>query len=512
MLNGMSVIQRKLLTVSNTFANTPPTGLKKYDWQALVILSTVIDEKAKPIFGIDDIKEMMEKEGIESKRDQQQFLDDFMLEQDTYFLSFDEFFSYYGNEDALNRTVKKDILSAVEGLHNRKLYTSSTEDIFRGITWFDTVEVNYKEKHIMFILGRISKRLLMGLDRDFLQMMAESVTEFSGKHSTPVFLYMKSKLHKGTDAYSWTENLSDFQERFGHDKVSSYAKDFNSYYKRVLSIAEKDSLKSKDIAFKIQGKAKRGRKITHVACKVWRIGNIYIPKSGKGKQEELFADERRAKWKKFEDEMTVKQQEAFSFLKSVEINYGFLLDEVFTHKCLTHEVIIGYEEVFLRMLWNRFLSYTKANKKAGAFVSWWRRGRLTEGDHYWATIESVINYKKNISDKESDERQAMSGMSHVKWGITKKKMTTTKGKKNANSTPTIKQVKHLLTTSESKAVFVYDRFIKDYPKEFKGIKADLSVRLLEVYGEGGAQSPAFQKQLERMLPNHCEQWFNKNLQ
>lgn len=515
MLDKITIIQKRLLTVSNTIAKNPPTGLKKYDWQALVILSTVIDEKEKPIFGIDDIQQIIEKQGIKDKAEQHRFLEDFMLQQDTFVLSFEEFFSYYNEQDGLNRTVKKDILKAVEGLHNRRLYTNNKDDVFRGITWFDTVEVNYKEKYIMFILGRIAKRLLMGLDKNFLQMMATSVTEFSGKHSTPIFMYMKSKIHKGTDAFSWTETLPEFQHRFGHDQVASYTKDFNSYYKRVLQIAEKDSLNSGDIAFKFQGKAERGRKISHIHCKVWRTGNIHLPYAKGGEQKALFDAERRKRWAGIEEKMTTKQQVAYEFLKSVEINFGFLLDEVFTHPCTKQEVIIGYEDVFFRMLWNRFLTYTKASKKAGAFVSWWRKGRLTEGNHYWATIETLSKHKNKVPSKEADIRAEMARYSH---GNYKQKMLdkATNAKSNKSSAPKVEVPQIAKTIPTKRTTFDIQKFQIQFPEVYEQIKEDLSEQLRQIYlGSVNksdltvAQNREIAQKVEQMLPHRCLVWEQK---
>ena len=361
----------------------------------------------------------------------------------------------------------------------------------------------------------------MGLDKNFLQMMARLSLKEAKKYDIPIFLHMKSRLHNKKDAYAWTEPLPDFKIRFGHDKIRSYTA-WKDYYRRVLSSAEVYASKSADIAFKFEGKTTKGRKITHIHCKVWRIGNIHLQNAQTGERTVLLSDKKR-NWKVIENSLTVQQYRGYSFLKSLEVNYVFLLEECLQHKSLKQEVIKGYEDLFLRLLWKRFSTYTKASKKGGAFVTWWRRGRLTEGDHYWATIEVLSQKKKTISIAESDERNLMTTMSRTAYLELEKTKESQKNiqqaapKVTTKSNKIINRVGEVLSkgSSQKNPAFDFKSFKIDYPKAYQDIEADLSERMRSLFENQKGGTTAFKKemtqQVEKMLPQHCKAWYNKHI-
>jgi len=370
-------IENRLLTLSNDIAEYPPTNLCMHEWQALIVLSSVVNSRERPILGIDDITEIGRSRGLKTKREYNELLNELVNEQNRYEMTYDEFFEYYDGDTPLSRKTKKDILDAMESMSGKAVVTANNDKVFASFSWFDWIINDKKNKIIQYSLGAVSKTLLMGLDRNFLQIMARLSIKEARKYDIPIFVHMKSKLHNKKDSYSWTESLPEFQRRFGHDKIPSYVA-WKDYYRRILSSAESYSLKSGDIAFRFEGKATKGRKVTHIHCKVWRIGNIHIPQIRGAGQQNLFTDARKKRWKEIEENLTVQQFKGYEFLKSQDINFAFLLEHCLPHKCLKQELIKGYEDIFLRLLWKRFSTYTKARKKGGAFVTWWRRGGLEQ--------------------------------------------------------------------------------------------------------------------------------------
>lgn len=523
-------IESKILALSNDIADYPPTNLTMHEWQALIVLSSAVNSRERPILGIDDVKEIAKERGLTTKVQQNQLLNELINEQNRYEMTYDEFFEHYDGETPITRKTKKDILTAMETLGGKTVVTANDAEMFASFNWFSAIINDKKNKTIQYFLGQVSKALLMGLDKNFLQIMARLSIKEAKKYDIPIFLHMKSRLHNKKDSFSWTEELPDFQHRFGHDKVASYSS-WKDYYRRVLLPAEAYGLKSGDVAYKFEGKAMKGRKVTHIKSTVWRIGNIHALNSRGGTQETLFAEERKKRWAGFEEKMTVQQMRGYEYLKTLDVNYGFLLDECMNHSCLRHEVVIGYEDLFLRLLWSRFNTYTKAQKKGGAFVTWWRRGRLTEGDHYWATIEAMTKRKLKISDEEKAARYESATMSWsaynelqkatkdapVEEAPAKKIVTKEKKKKKGDFVG----VGDVLVKKAKKDVpsFDYATFKTKYPTEYRQIEEGIFEQVATMYGTAKSGSGDvdmtkamdIEKQVKQMLPQRCETWYGKNV-
>lgn len=527
-MNSKMPKENKILALSNDIAEYPPTNLSTHEWQALIVLSSVVNSRERPILGIDDVQEIARERGLTTKAEQNQLLNELIGRQNRYEMTYDEFFGYYDGEMPLNRKTKRDILKAMESLSGKNIVTANTETLYASFNWFGGIIINKKDKVIKYSLGQVSKALLMGLKKKFLQMMVRLSVNEAKKYDIPIFIHMKSKLHNKRNSFSWTEPLPKFQKRFGHDKIRSYS-NWKDYYRRVLSPAEAYSLKSGDAAFKFEGKVTKGRKVTHILCKVWRIGNIHALDNRIGEGKPLFIQDRKSRWATIEQDMTVQQHRGYEFLKSQEINYGFLLDECMLHDCLKHELIIGYEDLFLKLLWKRFSTYTKAKKKGGAFVTWWRRGLLTKGDHYWATVEALSNKKKAITQLEMDARKeaaTMNKSAYNEWRkatknepitetSTKKRFTGEKKKTNI----ALQSIGDFLPSTEKIKTpsFDYTAFKTTYPEEHQTIENDIFKRLEVLYHtkkEGSSdinKVKEMKKKVLEMLPDYCENWYREHI-
>lgn len=533
-------MQRNLLTISNEIAEYPPLDLNKSEYQVLLILSSFINSKERPIYGIDDVKDLIEERGITDKEEQMHFLQQLMLDQDTYTLKLSDFFQYYEEKRDLDRKMRQYIIEAVKSLDNRKIQTSHPGR-YSSITWFEAVHIDSITGRLTFVLGRLAKQVLMGLDKNFLQMMAESTVTFSGNNSIPIFLYMKSKLHKGQQEYHGVEKLEAFQARFGHDEVKTY-KRFYDYYRRVLEVAEKDSLKSQDIAFNFNGLSKgRGKKVTHLEYHIRRVGNIFTQLEFSG-QKMLNEENKTKKKESIKDQLTLPQFRAFEWLKEKDVNYVFILEEAFPHTAFRREPIIGYEDIFSRLLWQRFSSRTKAQKPAGAFVTWWRNGRLTDGDHYWAVVERLNQYKKD-KPEERDARREMASMPYAEYQQLMKdrqkegeapqqppaqeeKPASPKAdiqqpatRSNGNRLKGAQRLGDLAgkfrAKPEPEVPFDFEQFQQQFPEKYQEIEADIRQRMQAAYNmKDGEEVSIAKEQMERLIRNsveqHCEKWYNEN--
>ena len=98
------------------------------------------------------------------------------------------------------------------------------------------------------------------------------------------------------------------------------------------------------------------------------------------------------------------QQKAYRFLLEKGVNKRFITDKILTHPKVNYAPLRGHEDLYVKVLWAFFASKTKAEQKAGAFVSWWKNGRLTEDGLHARMVETVQERGKVLPQKERDER------------------------------------------------------------------------------------------------------------
>ncbi|MEM9921324.1 MAG: replication initiation protein [Bacteroidota bacterium] len=128
-----------------------------------------------------------------------------------------------------------------------------------------------------------------------------------------------------------------------------------------------------------------------------QAGEAKPPSSGK---REVSTDERLA-------ELSLTQQEAFRYLKDKGVNQGIILDQILPHPKVRYLPLQAYEDIYVKAVWKFFSDKTTVakNKRAGAFVSWWKNGRLTEDGLHAHMIELIIRRKKAMSEEERHRRE-----------------------------------------------------------------------------------------------------------
>ncbi len=109
------------------------------------------------------------------------------------------------------------------------------------------------------------------------------------------------------------------------------------------------------------------------------------------------------------------RQQAFEFLKSKGVNHSFILKQIFTHNKFNYQPLLGFEDIYVRLLWKFFSDKTtvKGPKQAGAFVTWWKNGRLTESGLHAHLVELVIERRKSLPEKELDKRLSDSAVIQI---------------------------------------------------------------------------------------------------
>ena len=482
---------KRIVSVSNQVAEYPPLDLSKLQYQALLILISCIDSTEKPVYGIDDIVEEIKSRNITDQYEQMQYLEEVINRQNTYRIPYKEYLRYFTGGETPQGSVIQRAVDAVLSLNN-KPFKFNDPDYEGSYVWLQAVALDKKNNDIVFVITSYAKPFLIGLRRDFLQMLAESTINFDGKYSVPIFLYMKSRLFEGRNEFHGSESLDTFKRRFGLENIKTYEK-FYDFQRRILEVAEKDSERSGDIKFVFTGKSESGsKKVTDLQYSIYRTGSIKnaIPKpiisnrveEGIKTNNEITKSRNNEITKNNNHKeklmvLTESQRKAYVYLADLSINKAFILDKILVHPNFNYELLRGYEDVYIKMLWDWFVKKTKSDEKAPAFVSWWKNGRLTREDIHWRLVEALRQKIKNQENKQST--------------IFNPKVETT------NSQRTNRLGERLLP-------FNIENFKKDEPEVYRQIAEERHLAFAEF-----KDLPNFSQMLNNSVESHCEQWWLK---
>ena len=508
----------RIVTISNQAAEYPPLDLSKMQYQALLILVSCIDSTQKPVYGIDDIVEEIRQKGITDSQEQMLFLEEVIMRQNTYRIPYKEYLRYFTGGDAPQGSVIQRAMDAVLSLNN-KSFKFNNPDFEGRFVWFQAVALDKKTNDLVFVITSFAKPYLLGLRRDFLQMLAESTIEFDGKYSVPIFLYLKSRLFDGRQEFHSSEPLEVFKRRFGLDNIKTYDRFFD-FQRRILDVAEADSLKSGDIRFVFTGVPEPGSKrISELQYSIYRIGNIKpirnkkaLPSAEQATEKPLYMPtEPESSSQSHRQKVTAlseTQRRAYEFLAAQGINRGFIVDKILVHPNFKLEILRGGELEYVQTIWQYFLKKTKSVEKAGAFVLWWKNGRLTRTEVHWQAVEMITRKRK-----AAEKRATMPTI--FTQNVEKKQAAPT------NETPsktvdyaTYKKMVSLENTPNSlnisgigqKGVFDYTAFQRDNPSVFQQITAERTAAFATFVG-----LPNYRQLLESSIIAHSESWWKGSL-
>ena len=482
---------QRIVAVSNRVAEYPPLELTKLQYQSLLILVSCIDSTETPITGIEDLQEDIRKNGITDKAEQMRHMEELVTRQNTYRIPYKEYVRYFANGKTPRGGIIKRALDAAVSLNNRPIKFNNP-DYEGSFTWFQAVMHDKKTDELVFVITSFAKPFLLGLRKNFLQMLAESTMEFDGKYSVPIFLYMKSKLHAGQSEFHGKEPLQTFRNRFGLKDIKTYNRYFE-LQRRILDVAERDSLKSNDIRFTFEGKAKSGsKKITDLHYHIYRIENGVQLGIGAGEVSPSVRHREKT------EALSKARYNAYEFLAEKGVNRAFIIDKILAHPKLKYESIAGYEDVFVNLLWQYFLKRTKARVKPAAFVQWWKNGRLTREDTYAAVTEATRARIKEMTQREIDFRRIADKMTRAEYQkYTDELRAEAALKKTQPAQPVIK--------IQKSGSFKMAEFRKNHPEIYQRILSERTAAYAHL-----KDAASYQNILAGSVRTYCEQYYRLN--
>lgn len=243
------------------------------------------------------------------------------------------------------------------------------------------------------------------------------------------------------------------------DKIKFYLGIENKYpkyyeFKRwVLVPSQQEIEKYTDIRFDFIPAKKERKRILSLKFSIFENEPKYTPDTMKllskidDQISKKLATLKSPSTDKWTSDLSASQLSAYQFLVDKGVNCAFVAEQVLAHPKVKYLPLQGYEDVYVRYLWKFFSDKTNvsAEKKAGAFVSWWKKDRLTEDGLHAHMIEKVIQRKRAMDTTELEKRQSQEG-SHA---APKAKIAG-------------EMYDHIFKSSDS---FDYERFKRTYPEQ-----------------------------------------------
>ncbi len=259
--------------------------------------------------------------------------------------------------------------------------------------WFQYMEHNKDTDEFTFSLSEKLRGYLLQLREHFTKYNLKNIIYLS---SNAIRLYEVLKRHqfKG-ECLLKVEEIKFF---LGLDKQYDKYYDFKRY---VIQSAKKEIEKYTDISFDYEPAVKVGKRVVSLRFKI--KNNIPTETLPEGILEQI-----EDKWNpggNLESSLPRARFIAYQMLVQKGVGEKFVLQDLFPHKKFNYSPLIGYEDLYVKRLWKHFLSKTKSNNKPATFVSWWRKGYLTEDQVHSKLLEEVVELKKMMSVNERDNRE-----------------------------------------------------------------------------------------------------------
>lgn len=426
-----------------------------------------------------------------------------------------ELLNFDGRRRIANRN---DVFKMMNNLNSEPIrFMDGEEDI--QVVWITRLKYNRTSEEFSFTFSQELQGYLLQLKEHFTKYNIRNIV-YLNSHSTRIYEMLKRHQFKGHVVFT----IIDLKFYLGiRDKYPEYYE-----FKRcVLITAQKELEKYTDIKFTFKAERKEGKRIVALRFDIFENvpkkepasakslprGIGFIPETKKSKNTSKTSLNTKPKTstpasKAYQarlDKLTIWQRKAFDFLAQKGVNKIFILDKVLAHEKLGYEPLRGFEDIYIKIVWQFFAKRTKLTEKAGAFVNWWKNGRLTEANLHARNYEATINKKLRMTDKERDQRMAIqidlfsipadNEPEKLQQKIIKEQLKKAKVGKN----------KQALS-------FNLQQFISDYPSVYQTISNEVTEGYRSAFELAGQTFDVnkHEQSIKRNVSNKCEAWFKVN--
>ncbi|MEO1517206.1 MAG: replication initiation protein [Bacteroidota bacterium] len=200
--------------------------------------------------------------------------------------------------------------------------------------------------------------------------------------------------------------------------------------------------------------------------------------------------------------LTQTQLAALHYLKNKGVNQSIILDQILDHPKVKYLPLQAYEDIYVKAIWKFFSDKTTSDKdkRAGAFVSWWKKGRLTEDGLHAHMLELVIRRKKAMSEDERSRREL------IREGVMSPEIPFPKLKQEKQQ-PRKKQSKN--TWGRFRAFDIED-FKASHPAQYQSVLQRIKAEYERTFEQVGEtfQPDKYRKAIEDKVYYECQAWLS----
>ncbi len=455
---------------------------------------------------------------------------------------------------------KEDIFKMMNNLNTQPIRFSEGDEDVQAV-WITSLRYNRKSGEYTFTFSFELKPFLLQLKEHFTLFNISNVVYLSG-HSTRMYEVLKRHQYKRESIVLSIKDLKFWL------RIESKYPEYYEFKRWVLEPAKQELEQYTDIRFTYTEAEKEGKKIISLEFTIYEnepkeqpaalnlltnfgdrlvlaesnaksiIETTPSPKSrdasplnqpetsavGKGKKDKLA-------------QLTWVQRKAFDGLTEKGINATFVLETIFKDPKVNYEPLRGFEDLFFFEMWSFFDAKSQSKQKAGAFVNWFKSGKLTEDGLLARLIENVLERRKTMNQTEREERIALAQNGKTKLATPKTNAPIPNTQQNLDLfaytngvslnpqdsvkivspdtakrdfTPMIESMNRMLKKQSTPSpIFDFADFKITYKEQYEAAMAHAQDDYLKFYAEMGNKSIDLEKHkesIEHRAKEYCRDW------
>lgn len=383
---------------------------------------------------------------------------------------------------------KSEVFSLMDTLNSETIMYEKGNIVGKSV-WLQHMEHNTDTDEFTFSLSEKLREYLLQLKEHFTRYNISNIVYLN---ASAVRLYEVLKRYQ----FKGECEITVEKIKFYLGIVNRYNK-FYEFKRWVLVPAQKEIEKYTDIRFEFVPAKKERKKIISLKFIIQENEPQFKPETIKllskidPKVGEAFKQNRVSTTlpQSKEEGISSSKYRALEFLSAKGVNRMFIKEQIFNHPKINYEPLRGYEDIYFKILWKFFSDKTNSEKPAGAFVTWWKKGTLTEDGLHARMMEYVINRKKTMTNKERLLRE--------------------EEKTNANGDLTISEIN--LEAAFSLSNFNIEKFKAEHSATYQKILNQVNKDYETTFNSLNQKFDAnkYRKAIEDKVYHKCLQWFTE---
>ncbi len=329
------------------------------------------------------------------------------------------------NFDGKRRIANKaEVFGLMDKLNSEPILYEKGNIIGKSV-WLQHMEHNKDTDEFTFSLSEKLREYLLQLKEHFTRYNIQNIIYLSG-HSIRLYELLKR--------FQYKDNCE-----FTIDKLKFYLGIENKYpkfyeFKRwVLAPSQAELARYTDIRFTYEPAEKDGKKVLSLVFEIEENQPRYSPdvlrllttvesQKEASLRREYGENADLSQLSEFRDNIHAVEQSiyadrldklgesctnAFRFLAAKGVNKSFIMEEVLQHKNLQYEVVKGFEDVYIKRLWHFLEQKSKSRSIAAAFVTWWKKGKLTASNLHAGLVESILLHSKKAARNDARDKEQL---------------------------------------------------------------------------------------------------------